>query len=60
MIISVALWASIAWCFVAIRTIVGHDHMHLSSREFGTYLLFIDLAFAAAIVWHDLVKPMPT
>ena len=56
LIVTVALWASLAWCFVAARTIAGHDHMHLSSREFGAFLFVIDLAFAAAIVWQDRLK----
>ena len=55
-VVSVALWASLAWCFVAARTLLGRDHIHLYAREFGTYLLFIDLAFAVAIVWHDQLK----
>ena len=57
MIVTIALWAALAWCFVAARTVLGRDHIHLCAREFGTYLLFIDLAFAAAFVWHDRLKP---
>ena len=57
LVITVALWASLAWCFVAARTLLGRDHIHLCAREFGTYLLFIDLAFAVAIVWQDQLKP---
>lgn len=56
LVVSVALWASLAWCFVAARTLLGCDHIHLCAREFGLYLLCIDLAFMAAIVWHDRIK----
>ena len=56
-VITVALWASLAWCFIAARTLLGCDHIHLCAREFGVYLLFIDLGFAAAIAWHDRIKP---
>ena len=56
-VVSVALWASIAWCLVALRTVTGHDHLHLSARDFGIYLLLIDLAFVTAIAWHDRLKP---
>ncbi len=57
LVLSFALWASLAWCFVVARTLLGHDHLHLCAREFGIYLLLIDVAFAAAIVWHDHLKP---
>ncbi|RYB01792.1 hypothetical protein [Lichenibacterium ramalinae] len=50
---SVALWAAIAWCFIAVRTLTGHDHIHLDTYDFGIFLLAIDGAFVAAILWHD-------
>ena len=53
LVVSVALWASIAWLFVAVRTLTGHDHIHLEAQDFGVLLLAIDGAFAAAILWHD-------
>ena len=53
LVVSIALWASMAWCFVALRTLAGHDHIHLSAKDFGAYLLVIDFAFAAALAWHD-------
>ena len=53
LIVSVALWASAAWVFVAVRTLTGHDHIHLDAQDFGLLLLCIDGAFAAAILWHD-------
>ena len=57
MVVSVALWASLAWCFVAARALLGCDHMHLSARDFGTCLLLIDISFGVAIIWHDRIKP---
>lgn len=54
---SVALWALLAWCFVAARTLLGCDHIHLCAREFGGYLLFVNLAFATAFVWHECLYP---
>ncbi len=56
LVVSVALWASLGLCFVAARTLIGCDHIHLCAREFGFYLLCIDLTFIAAIVWHDRNK----
>lgn len=56
-VVSIALWASLAWCFVAARTVLGCDHIHLSAREFGNYLLFVDLAFAVALVWYECLCP---
>lgn len=56
-VLSIALWASLAWCFVAARTVLGCDHIHLSAREFGVYLLFVDLAFAVALIWYERLWP---
>ena len=53
LVASVALWACIAWSFVGLCTLTGHDHLHLCAREFGILLLGIDAAFIAAISWHD-------
>ena len=53
LVVSIALLASMAWCFVALRTLTGHDHIHLCARDFGAYLVVIDLAFVAALAWHN-------
>ena len=53
MVVSVALWASIAWLFVGVRTLTGHDHIHLEAQHFGFFLLAIAGTFAGAIFWHD-------
>ncbi len=57
MVVSIALWASLAWCFVAARTLLGCDHIHPSARELGLYLLLVDLAFATALVWYECLCP---
>lgn len=56
-VVSVALWASIGWLFLALRTLTGHDHIHLSARDFGAWLLCIDCAFVATIAWYDHIEP---
>lgn len=56
-VVSVALWASLAWCFVAACTVLGCDHIHLCARGFGIYLLLIDFAFGGALMWHDHLNP---
>ena len=56
-VVSVALWASIAWCFVALLTMAGHNHFQLNSRHFGAYLLGIDAAFGVALVWYTRMTP---
>ncbi len=56
-VVSLALWSSIAWCIVALRVMAGHNHFHLSARDFGAYLLWIDLAFAVALAWYNRLKP---
>lgn len=56
-VVSLALWSSIAWCIVALRVMAGHNHFHLSARDFGAYLLWIDLALAAALAWYSRLEP---
>lgn len=56
-VVSIALWASLAWCFCVICTATGHGRIHLSAQDLGVFLVCIDAAFAAAIVWHDRIKP---
>lgn len=56
-IVSLALWASLVWCYIAARTLLGCSHIQLCAREFGSYLLLIDLAFAIALVWYERLCP---
>ena len=52
-LLSVALWASVIWCLVAARTIIGCNHLHSCAHDLGFYLLWIDLAFLSATLWFD-------
>ena len=52
-VLSVLLWATIAWCLLALRVVTGHDHLHLSSHDFGASLLGLDLGFALVALWLD-------
>ena len=56
-VVSIALWELLAWCFVAARTVLHCDHIHLSAREFGGYMLLVDLTFATALVWYECLHP---
>lgn len=55
-VVSIALWASLAWCFFVICTATGRGRIHLSAHDLGIFLIYIDAAFAAAIIWHDWIK----
>lgn len=56
-VVSLALWSSVVWCIIALRVMAGHNHYNLSARDFGAYLLWIDLAFAAALAWYYRLEP---
>ncbi len=52
-VLSGLLWATIVWCVLALRVATGHNHLHLTTHDFGASLLGIDLALLATFVWID-------